>query len=109
VRAALDLQRDHDARVSPVPIPFKLRVGIATGRVIISDLLAGGHADRRSIIGSTANLAARLQTVARPGTAVIAAETHARVRDLFACEHLGKLALRGFAQSLPAWRVLHER
>jgi predicted ATPase/class 3 adenylate cyclase len=109
VRAALDLLRDAETLASPAPAPLRLRIGIATGRVIISDLLAGGHADRRTIVGSTANLAARLQDVAKPGTVVLAAATHARVRGLFDCEDLDKLTLRGFAQPVPAWRVLRER
>lgn len=108
VRAALEIARDIEHLPSPAPEPLQVRIGIATGRVIISDLLAGGSADLRSVVGSAANLAARLQGVARPGGVVIAAETHARVRALFACEDLGAVEMKGFAEKRQAFRVLHE-
>ena len=112
VRAALDIARD----IERVPIPaaaaangaLRVRIGIATGRVIISDMLAGGQADLRTIIGSAPNLAARLQGLAVPGAVVIALETHERVRDLFACEDLGQVEMRGFAEPRHVWRVLRE-
>jgi len=108
VRAALDIVRDIEHLDTPAGRPLQVRIGIATGRVIISDMLAGGTADLRTIIGSPPNLAARLQSMARPGRVVIAAETHERVRDLFACEDLGQIAMHGFAVARQAWRVLHE-
>ena len=108
VRAALEIVRDIEQLATPAARPLQVRIGIATGRVIISDMLAGGTADLRTIIGSPPNLAARLQSMARPGGIVIAAETHERVRDLFACEDLGQLEMRGFAAPRQAWRVLHE-
>jgi class 3 adenylate cyclase/predicted ATPase len=108
VRAALDIVRDIGHLASPAPLPLQVRIGIATGRVIISDMLAGGTADLRTIIGSPPNLAARLQGMAQPGGIVIAPETHERVRDAFACEDLGQIEMRGFAAPRQAWRVLHE-
>lgn len=108
VRSALDIVRDVEHLASPAPEPLQVRIGIATGRVIISDMLAGGTADLRTIIGSPPNLAAKLQSMARPGGIVIAAETHERVRDLFVCEDLGQMAVTGFAAPRQAWRVLHE-
>ena len=108
VRASLDLVRNISNLESPVPAPLNVRVGIATGRVIISDMVSGGAADLRTIIGTPPNLAARLQSIAEPGWIVIAQETHERIRDLFNCEDLGELALRGFAMPRRAWRVLQE-
>jgi class 3 adenylate cyclase/predicted ATPase len=108
VRAALDTVRNVSQLSSPAQEPLKVRIGIATGRVIISDMVAGGAADLRTIIGTPPNLAARLQSVAEPGWIVIAQETHERVREMFACEDLGEIALRGFARPRRAWRVLQE-
>jgi class 3 adenylate cyclase/predicted ATPase len=108
VRAALDVVRDIEHLATPAGRPLQVRIGIATGRVIISDMLAGGTADLRTIIGSPPNLAARLQGIAKPGGVVIAHETHERVRDLFACEDLGQIEMRGFAAARQAWRVLHD-
>ncbi len=113
VRAALEIARDIAHLATPAAEAagggrLQVRIGIATGRVIISDMLAGGLADLRTIIGSAPNLAARLQGLAPPGGIVIADETHARVRELFACEDLGPVEMRGFAGPRQAWRVLHE-
>jgi class 3 adenylate cyclase/predicted ATPase len=105
VRAALDIVRGIGAVATPAGLPLAVRIGIATGRVIVSDLFAGGEADRRTIIGSTPNLAARLQSLAPPGGVVIAEETEARVRGLFRCEDLGSNEVRGFVQHHRAWLV----
>ncbi len=105
VRAALDIVRGVGSVTTPAGVPLALRIGIATGRVIVSDLFAGGEADRRTIIGSTPNLAARLQALAPPGGVVIAEETEARVRGLFRCEDLGSNEVRGFVQHHRAWLV----
>ena len=107
VRAALDIARGIPDLSTPAPGRLAVRIGIATGRVIVSDLFAGGReADRSSIIGATPNLAARLQSLAPPGGVVIGPETHARVGRLFACDDLGELALHGFDTRHRAWRVL---
>ena len=66
VRAALEITRGIGALQTPAPTPLDVRIGIATGRVIVSDLLAGGRPDMSSIIGSAPNLAARLQGLAPP-------------------------------------------
>ncbi len=105
VRAALDIVRGIGALATPAGRPLAVRIGIATGRVIVSDLFAGGEADRRSIIGSTPNLAARLQGLAPAGGVVIAAETEARIRGLFHCEDLGSNEVRGFTQPHRTWLV----
>jgi class 3 adenylate cyclase/tetratricopeptide (TPR) repeat protein len=105
VRAALDIVRGIGELATPAGLPLAVRIGIATGRVIVSDLFAGGEADRRSIIGSTPNLAARLQGLAPAGGVVIAEETEARIRGLFRCEDLGSNEVRGFAQPHRAWLV----
>jgi class 3 adenylate cyclase/predicted ATPase len=107
VRAALYINRRIGELVTPAGEPLNVRIGIATGRVIVSDLFAGG-VDRHSIIGSTPNLAARLQGFAPSGGTVIADETHERVAALFACDDLGEHEIRGFEQHHRVWRVLGE-
>ncbi len=107
VRAALEITRGIGELVTPAGMPLNVRIGIATGRVIVSDLFAGG-VDRRSIIGSTPNLAARLQGFATGGGIVIADETHDHVAALFSCGDLGEQEVRGFEQRHRAWRVLGE-
>jgi class 3 adenylate cyclase len=109
VRASLDILRNVSKLASPTETPLRVRIGIASGRVIISDMVAGGAADLRTIIGSPPNLAARLQSLAEPDWIVIAQETHERVHDVFTCEDLGEIALRGFARPRRVWRVLQEK
>ena len=83
-----------------------VRVGIATGLVVVGDLL--GRAPRRSeaVVGETPNLAARLQALAEPDSVVIAAGTRRLVGGLFECADLGAVEAKGFAEPVRAYRVL---
>ena len=67
-----------------------MRVGIATGRVVVGDLVGAGEARERGVVGETPNLAARLQTLAEPGSVVIAASTHKLIGEIFEYEELGE-------------------
>jgi len=108
VRAALEIVRNIEKAATLVGEPLRVRIGIATGQVVISDLFAGGGTDRQSVVGSTPNLAARLQGFAPPGGVVIASETHGRVASLFRCVNLGAREIRGFADTHTAWQVIDE-
>lgn len=94
----------------PVPGGEKLaaRVGIATGLVVIGDLIGEGAAQEEAVTGETPNLAARLQTLAAPGTVVIADSTRRLLGGLFELSGLGASQLKGFADPVPAWRVVGE-
>jgi class 3 adenylate cyclase len=85
---------------------LQVRIGIATGLVVVGDLIGAGAAQEQAVVGETPNLAARLQTLAEPGTVVIAASTRRLIGGLFEYRDLGTTALKGFAQSVPAWQVL---
>lgn len=85
---------------------LQVRVGIATGVVVVGDLVGSGEAQERGIVGETPNLAARLQSIAGPGAVVIGSTTHYLVGDLFEYEELGAVAVRGFAAPVQAWHVL---
>jgi class 3 adenylate cyclase/predicted ATPase len=84
------------------------RIGIATGLVVVGDLLGEGAAKEEAVTGETPNLAARLQQAAEPGTVVIADSTRRLVGDLFEFVGLGSLQLKGFAEPVQAWRVIGE-
>lgn len=109
VRAGLEIVQGIDSLVTPAGEPLQVRIGLATGRVIVSDLLAGGAADSNTIIGSCPNLAARLQSLAGTNEIVIAERTYARVASQFQCEPLGTQHLHGFDQPHEVWRVVAER
>jgi class 3 adenylate cyclase/predicted ATPase len=89
-----------------VGVRLEARVGIATGLVIVGDLIGEGSAQEQSVIGETPNLAARLQTLASPNAVVIAASTRRLVGDLFEYVDLGAVEVKGVAAPMPAWQVL---
>jgi class 3 adenylate cyclase/predicted ATPase len=84
------------------------RIGIATGLVVVGDLLGEGAAKEETVTGETPNLAARLQQVAEAGTVVIADSTRRLLGDLFELVGIGSPQLKGFAEPVPAWRVIGE-
>jgi hypothetical protein len=86
--------------------PLQLRIGIATGLVVVGDLIGAGAAQEQAVVGETPNLAARLQTLAEPGAVVIASSTRSLTGGLFEYRDLGAVALKGFAEDVPAWQVL---
>ncbi len=104
VRAALTLVPSvgelHAANAA-----LQVRVGIATGLVVVGDMVGSGEAQERGVVGETPNLAARLQALAEAGSVVISASTRRLVGDLFAYHDLGELHLKGFDGPLRAWRV----
>ena len=85
---------------------LQTRVGIATGVVVIGDLVGSGEAQERGIVGETPNLAARLQGLARPNTVVIAEDTRRLLGNLFELEDVGPRDLKGIAGPTRAWTVL---
>ena len=87
---------------------MQARVGVATGSVVVGDLIGRKSADLDSVIGETPNLAARLQMLAEPGTVVIGEATRRLVGGLFELDDLGSQRLKGFAEPLAVWRVASE-
>jgi class 3 adenylate cyclase/predicted ATPase len=88
------------------PERLRLRIGIATGTVIVGDLIHSAQMDQPAVVGETPNLAARLQALAQPNTVVIDDRTRRLTGRLFECDDLGMQQLKGFAKPLRAWRVL---
>ena len=85
---------------------LQARVGIATGLVVVGDLIGAGPAQKQSVVGETPNLAARLQALAEPDTVIIAAGTRRLVGDLFEYRDLGSVEVKGIAGPVLAWQVL---
>ena len=81
-------------------VPLQTRVGIATGLVVVGDLIGSGQAQERGIVGETPNLAARLQGLAEPNMMVIAEGTRKLLGNLFDLEDLGQKELKGIAGRL---------
>jgi class 3 adenylate cyclase len=104
VRAGLDLIQAVSSLKSSDPL--QPRVGIATGLVVVGDLVGSGEAQERSIVGETPNLAARLQAIAEPNAVVIAESTRKLLGSLFDLEDLGAQDLKGLGAPAKAWAVL---
>jgi class 3 adenylate cyclase/predicted ATPase len=93
VRAALELVSGVGALKTHAPL--QTRVGIATGLVVVGDLIGSGASQEQAIVGETPNLAARLQGVADPNTVVIAESTRRLLGNLFELKDLGLQELKG--------------
>ena len=85
---------------------IKVRVGIATGMVVIGDLLVGKDASERAVVGDTPNLAARLQTLANPGTVLICPNTRRLTGGYFSYSDLGSVVPKGWSKPVHAWQLL---
>src|SRR5216683_528286 len=90
-------------------MPLAVRIGIATGPVIVGDQIGEGTAQETAVVGETPNLAARLQALAQPNQILVSSATRAMLGDHFDLEDLGASELKGFAEPVPAWRVLTAR
>ena len=82
--------------------PLQIRVGIATGLVVVGDLIGSGEAQERGIVGETPNLAARLQGIAEPDAVVIAESTRKLLGGLFDLQNLGTREVKGIAEPVRA-------
>jgi class 3 adenylate cyclase len=93
-------------RLDVKSVKLQARVGIATGLVVVGDLIGAGSAQEQMVVGETPNLAARLQALAEPEAVVIAASTRRLVGNLFELRDLGAVEVRGIGTPVPVWWVL---
>ena len=108
VRGALALI-DAVAQLFAADGGHQVRVGLATGLVVVGELVGTGEAQERNVVGETPNLAARLQSLAAPNTLIIDTTTRRLAGDIFEYEAVPPTELKGFAGLVAPWRVLRER
>jgi class 3 adenylate cyclase len=106
VAAALAINDAVARLASPIGEKLACRVGIATGLVVVGDLIGEGVAQEHAVVGPTPNLAARLQEAAGPGEVIIAETTRRLLGSGFALEAIGERRLKGHDQPMPLYRVL---
>ena len=106
LHAGLNIVEAIPKLVTSAGSPLQARIGIATGLVVVGDLIGAGAAQEQAVVGETPNLAARLQALAEPGTVVIASGTRKLTGGLFEYRDLGPVDLKGFADQVSAWQVL---
>jgi class 3 adenylate cyclase len=104
VRAGLELVTVVAALETRAPL--QTRLGIATGLVVVGDLIGSGAAQEQAVIGETPNVAARLQSIAEPNTVVIAESTRKLLGNLFDLQDLGAQDLKGIGGPMSAWAAL---
>jgi class 3 adenylate cyclase/tetratricopeptide (TPR) repeat protein len=88
---------------------LRARVGIATGQVVVGDLISGGRLDAEAVTGETPNLAARLQGAAEPDSVLVDTATRSLVGEVFELRRFSDQVLKGFSEPVPVWSVLAER
>jgi predicted ATPase/class 3 adenylate cyclase len=108
VRAGLGIVEAVGGLRPQPDLELQVRIGIATGQVVVGELIGAGEAQERSVVGETPNLAARLQALAEPNGVVIGRRTRRLVGGLFELADLGTHEVKGFARQVRAWRVLCE-
>ena len=104
VRAGLELVKAVSGLKTQAVL--QTRIGIATGLVVVGDLIGSGASQEQAIVGETPNLAARLQGIAEPNSVVIAESTRKLVGNLFELEDLGAQDLKGISGPVRAWAAL---
>jgi class 3 adenylate cyclase len=105
VHAALAIVAEVGGIERPDGTRLQARIGIATGLVVVGEIVGAGAAQERTIVGETPNLAARLQALATPDTILISEATERLLGGYFELELTGEHELKGFARPVPAWRV----
>ena len=108
VRAGLAIAAAVAELATPAKESLGARVGIATGLVVVGDLVGEGAAQEAAVVGETPNLAARLQSLAEVGCVVVAAPTRLLLGERFELVDLGSHDLKGFAHQVQAWLVIGE-
>jgi len=105
VRAGLDIIVAVARLETRAAEPLAVRIGAATGLVVVGDLSHEGALREHAVVGDTPNLAARLQALAEPGTIVIGGSTRRLLGDLFHLRDLGRHVVKGIAEPVAAWAV----
>jgi class 3 adenylate cyclase len=105
VRAGLEIEAAVTSLETRGTERLAVRIGIATGLVVVGDLVGEGSAQEQAVVGETPNLAARLQALAQPGQIVLAGVTRRLTGNLFRLRDLGRQTVKGFAEPVEAFAV----
>ena len=84
---------------------MQARIGIATGLVVVGEIIGTGMAQERTIVGETPNLAARLQALAGPDTILVSETTQKLLGGMFRTRTHRRARIKRLCPPVPAWRV----
>src|SRR6266481_5589580 len=102
IEAVAELRRERGAAI-------EMRIGVSTGLVVVGELIGEGEAQERGVVGDTANLAARLRSLAEPGAILVSESTRRLLGTTFELKALGPQMLKGFNAPIAAWLIMGER
>ena len=105
VRAGLDIVAAIGKLETRRGERVEVRIAIATGLVVVGDLISGGASEEQAMVGDTPNVAARLQSLAEPGVVVVAASTRRLLGALFTFRNLGDREVNGISEPIAVWAV----
>jgi class 3 adenylate cyclase len=105
VRAGLDIIAAIGPLETRVKQRVEVRIAIASGLVVVGDLVSGSASEEQAMVGDTPNVAARLQSLAEPGAVVVAASTRLLLGDLFTFRSLGRREVKGISEPIAVWAV----
>src|SRR5262245_8064229 len=105
VRAGLEIIAAVAGLKTRAVEPLAVRIGIATGLVVVGNLSGEDALREHAVVGATPNLAARLESLAEPGTIVVAGSTRRLLGNLFRLRDLGRHEVKGIAEPVEAWAV----
>ncbi|WFU43267.1 adenylate/guanylate cyclase domain-containing protein [Bradyrhizobium sp. CB82] len=106
VKAALEMVESVPAVAVPVAGKLEVRIGIASGLVVVGDLIGEGPSREFALVGDAPNLASRLQALAEPSQILVAPRTRLLLGGLFEFADLGDHNLKGFERPIRVWRVV---
>ena len=109
VRTGLSIAQAVTKLQTPAKVALATRIGIATGVVVVGDLIGAGAAQEETVVGETPNLAARFQGLAQPGEVIISDSTRRLLGEVFELQALGSQTLKGIASAIEVYRVCAER
>jgi class 3 adenylate cyclase/tetratricopeptide (TPR) repeat protein len=107
--AIIDGMRALNLQLAERKVELNVRIGIATGTVVVGDVIGEGASQESTVLGETPNVASRLQALAQPNTVVIGPETRRLAYEYFEYRDLGEQLFKGLAAPVQAWEVLRER
>ena len=109
VRASLSIVESMQHIDTQKSNPVQVRIGIDSGLVVVGDLIGEATSDLNTVVGDTPNLAARLQSQAKPGEIIIGTNTRTLLGDTFKFKSIAPKKLKGFKHDISAWKVVAER
>jgi class 3 adenylate cyclase/predicted ATPase len=113
VRAGLEIVAAISSQSTAFPGPAgadpAVRIAIATGLVVVGDVIGDSTEERDAVVGEAPNLAARLQELAPRNGVVISAATRTLLKETFEFEDLGRRVLKGLPTPVGVWRVVRPR